>query len=144
MFGRKNTHKKYVDLKYPNIEFDSSWEFMVYDFLKMNNISFIYQCNPIQYEYNGKQHLYFPDFNIAGRLIEIKGDNFFRINEETGKEEMYCTWRSPSWSDEQYEYACGLFNAKYQCMLTNNVIIFRGRDVKNLSLNLLHERGIMV
>lgn len=42
-------HRKYTNLKYPDLSFDSSWEFRVYDFLTENNIQFEYhiRANPI-------------------------------------------------------------------------------------------------
>lgn len=127
---------KYVNEKYPQMAFASSWEFKVYDFLKEHKIDFEYQCKPIQYEYDGKIHYYHPDFKVNNKLYEVKGDHFFRINEFTGKEEMFCPYRRPEWTNEQYEYVCGLFNAKYKCMISNNVIILRHSHIKTLSLDL--------
>ena len=93
--------------------FDSSWEFKVYDFLTEYNIKFEYHANSIPYEYDGGIHYYHPDFRIGDKIVEVKGDNFFRINEETGKEEMYLTWRKPWWSDEEYEWYCKKEEAKH-------------------------------
>ena len=109
--------------------FATSWEFKVYDFLTENNIPFEYQVEPIQYEYDGETHHYIPDFKVGGRIYEVKGDHFFRINKDTGKEEMYCPYRSPEWSDEYYEWKCGLYEAKHQCMLNNGVVILRHEQV---------------
>ena len=108
----KKCHKRYISPKYPNMEFTNSWEFKVYDFLTEHNIQFEYQIEPIPYEYDGGTHYYFPDFRVNGHIFEVKGDNFFRINKETGKEEMYCTWRGDL-SDEEYEFKCGIEEAKH-------------------------------
>ena len=115
------------------IWFDSHWEVKVYDFLVEHNIPFDYQIEPIPYEYDGVVHYYFPDFWVNGRIYEVKGDHFFRINESTGKEEMFCPFRY-DWSDEYYEWKCGQYEAKHQCMLANNVIILRESDIRNLTL----------
>ena len=125
----------YINPKYPNIKFTTSWEFKVYDFLIENHIEFEYQPEiAIPYEYDGTTWTYHPDFRVGDRIVEVKGDNFFRINEETGKEEMYKTWRDPNISDEEYEWQCGKEEAKHQCMITNNVTILRKKDIDNLSI----------
>lgn len=117
--------------------FGSSWEFLVYDFLIEHNIQFEYQPDiSIPYEYKGTHHTYHPDFKVGDRIIEIKGDNFFRINESSGEEEMFCPYRNEDWSDEKYDWMCGLYEAKHQCMITNYVIILREQNIKNLKTNL--------
>ena len=40
------------------------------------------------------------------------------------------------WTDEFYNWKCGLYEAKHQCMLANNVIILREQDIKNLSVDM--------
>ena len=59
---------------------------------------------------------------------------FFRVNESTGKEEMYKPWRRKEWSDEYYQWLCGKEEAKHQCMISNNVIILRKVELNNLNL----------
>lgn len=128
----KKSHMPYTNPKYPDMKFTTSWEFKVYDFLVENNIKFEYQPEiAIPYEYDGKIHYYHPDFRVGDRIVEVKGDNFFRINENTGKEEMYCTWRGDL-SDEEYDWKCGKEEAKHQCMIANNVIIIRGKELSDL------------
>lgn len=122
---QKKLHKRYTNPKYPDMTFATSWEFKVYDFLTEHNISFEYQPSiSIPYKCEDTQHYYHPDFLVNGRFYEVKGDNFFRINEETGKEEMYLTWKGDL-SDEEYEWRCKVMEAKHQCMIANNVIILR-------------------
>lgn len=141
-FGVDNTSKSPLFYKYrrkrifhDNIWFDSNWEILVYDFLKFAKIEFDYQPKMVlQYEYLGKVHYYHPDFSVNGKLYEVKGDNFFRINKETGREEMYCPYRYPDWTNEKYEWICGLYEAKHQCMIANNVTIIRKKQLDNLSL----------
>ena len=130
----KKVHKKYSNPKYPDMTFGSSWEFLVYDFLLENHIDFEYQpAISLPYEYQGTQHTYHPDFRIGNRIVEVKGDNFFRINESTGKEEMFCPYRDDDWSGEKYDWMCGLYEAKHQCMIQNGVTILRERQIKTLN-----------
>lgn len=133
----KKAHKRYTNPKYPNMTFGSSWEFLVYDFLLENHIDFEYQPEiSLPYDYEGTHHTYHPDFIINNNVIEVKGDNFFRINESTGKEEMFCPYRDEDWSDEKYDWMCGLYEAKHQCMLKNNVRILRDADIRNLTVQM--------
>ena len=133
----KKAHKPYVNPKYPDMTFGSSWEFLVYDFLTEHDIQFEYQPTiSIPYEYKETHHTYHPDFRIGNRIVEIKGDHYYRINESTGKEEMFCPYRDKDWTDEFYNWKCGLYEAKHQCMLANNVIILREQDIKNLSVDM--------
>ena len=98
----------------------------------------------MKYEYDGRTFIYHPDFKICNRIVEIKGDQFFRINKETGKEEMFCRYREKDWSDEKYNWECGKEEAKHQHMIANGVLILRGNDIKNLSIELLRNKGIDV
>ena len=119
--------------KYPDVKFASSWEFKVYDFLTEHSVQFEYQpAISIPYEYEGTHHTYHPDFLVDGRIFEVKGDQFFRINEETGKEEMFLPWKG-CLSDEEYEFKCGVEEAKHRCMLENNVKIIRGKELHDLA-----------
>ena len=128
----KIAHKPYTNPKYPNMTFGSSWEFKVYDFLKEHNIVFEYQPSiSFEYEYDGRIHTYHPDFKVGYKIYEVKGDNFFRANESTGKEEMYLPWQGRL-SDSEYEHMCGLYEAKHQCMLKNDVTVIRKVSICNL------------
>ena len=129
----KNKRHKYHSEKYPELTFDSTWEVKVYEFCRDNNIQVEYSPEiSYEYEYEGKIWTYHPDFLINERVYEVKGDNFFRINESTGQEEMFNPYRKQEWSDERYEWECGKYEAKHQCMLRNNVIILRESQIENL------------
>jgi len=53
-------------LMYDNISFDSLSELILYVFLKDKDFDFEYQPNiSFEYEFEGKKHVYFPDFKIA-------------------------------------------------------------------------------
>ena len=98
--------------------FDSSWEVKVYQYCKENNISCIYQPD-IQfiYEYQGKEHVYQPDFLINDKLYEVKGDQFFE-----GDKMINPFDRSQD----------GLFEMKHQCMIENNVVILKKDDINQI------------
>ena len=109
---RKQTQKKYT---YDGFSFDSQPEIAIYIWCKDNNIKFEYQPKiTFEYEFNGKIHIYEPDFLIEKTLIEIKGDYFFK---EDG------TMQNP-YDHSQDE----LYEAKHQCMIKNNVKILKSKD----------------
>ena len=113
--------------------FDSSWEVKVYEFLKGNGIPFRYHIEPIPYEFDGVTHYYHPDFLVNGRIYEVKGDHFFKVDDGSGKEVMVNPYREPEWSDERYAHECAKFEAKHQCMIANNVVVLRESDIRTLS-----------
>lgn len=95
--------------------FDSSWElaFYIYCLDKGDTI----ECEPIElkYTYNDIEHVYIPDFRVNGELIEIKGDQFFKKDG---------TMQNP------YDHSKdGLFEAKHQCGLKNNVKFLKKSDM---------------
>lgn len=117
---------------FDGIWFDSNWEVVFYKWLKYKNKEFKYHPISIPYMIGETKHLYFPDFVVGEHLYEVKGDQFFRINEATGKEEMFLPWKGKL-SDEEYYWRCGKEEAKHQCMLRNNVRILKKRDVHSLT-----------
>lgn len=105
--------KGQFNILYDNNSFDSYPELCLYLWLKDNNIPFEYQPKILfQYEYDGKIHQYCPDFKIYDLLYEIKGNQFFKNKDP--RNEMVCPWN---------HLLDGLYEAKHQCMLKNNVII---------------------
>ena len=123
-----------------NMMFDSKSEITIFVFCALeHHMNIEYQPN-IQFEYecDGKKFIYCPDFLINERLYEFKGEQFFRINESTGKEEMYMPWRSKNISDEEYIFNCRREESKHQCMLNHGVIILRENDIKNISVELFN------
>lgn len=70
---RENSYKKYKSGTYQEIHCDSSWELAFLIYCKDHNIS-IKRCKKsLQYVYKNKTFRYYPDFEIDGRLYEIKG-----------------------------------------------------------------------
>ena len=131
----QRAHKPYTNPKYPEMSFGSSWEFKVYDFLTEHNIPFEYQIEPIPYEYDNGIHYYHPDFLVNGRIYEVKGNQFFKIDESTGKEIM-CVPNRKSYTEEEYLWRCGKEEAKHQCMIEHNVVILRHSQIKNLTIDM--------
>ena len=131
---------EYVDeLKWEHkLQFDSSWEVSIFEMCKIDNsLECEYQPNfYFEYQVGDKTYTYHPDFLINGKLYEVKGDQFFRIN-ESGVEEMYCPWKG-NLTDEEYEFKCRKEEAKHQCMISNNVIILREHDIDNLSVDMFN------
>ena len=93
--------------------FDSSWECIYYlSFCgKTETGRPIYPSNVVrnttlrfEYEYNSQKHRYYPDFIVDGKPVEVKGIHLLGQNVFDHSKD-------------------GLFRAKYQCMIDNNVEI---------------------
>lgn len=110
----KKVHAKYT---YNLINFDSAPELAIYIFLQDNQSKFEYQPKiSFVYEFNNKQHILFPDFKINEILYEIKGDQFISSDG---------SWQNP------YDHSQdGLYEAKHQCLITNNIQILYEEDYK--------------
>lgn len=114
---QKKIHKKYT---YNGINFNSAPEIAFYIYCKDNNIKCLYEFESAVLTYIDKlnvQHTYIPDFYLPDQNIrvEIKGDNHF--DKKTGKM-IYISNRKKDYIAE----------AKYQCMINNNVLILRSKD----------------
>lgn len=94
---------------YDGICFDSAPEIAFYIWLVDNKKEFKYQPTSFSYVYEGKERRYFPDFEVEGQLIELKGEQFLS---KDGK--WICPWNHSL--DAMYE-------AKRQCALANDVRI---------------------
>lgn len=108
----KRMHTNYI-YRIGDLTFDSSWELAVYLYAKDYNWKI--ERDPCCFEYlkDGKIYKYFPDFKINGKLIEIKGNQFF--NEE-GK--LY----DP--------FSRELLEEKQKCMEQNNVEVWDKEKLK--------------
>ena len=63
---------------YQNNRFDSSWELAVWIWAKDNGKEIEREPVGLTYTFNEIEHTYFPDFRLSGKLIEIKGSQFFK------------------------------------------------------------------
>lgn len=70
---KKNKKYKSED----GLTFDSSWELLVYNYCKRNNLE-VERNIPIEYNYNNKKHTTFIDFRIDGYLFEVKGEHLLK------------------------------------------------------------------
>lgn len=86
--------------------FDSFPELCFYLYHKHLNHNIVRSSKQLEYFYNNEKHYYLPDFELDGQLYEIKGDHLF------------ARLLQPDTID----------NAKYLCMLNNNVIILQSKD----------------
>lgn len=128
--GLQGRLKKYGSVRgkmqiytYDNISFDSSWELAVWIYHKDKNIPIERQPIQLQYEMNGTMHTYLPDFKINEQLIEIKGDHLFDENGNPIFDHKH------SWKE------------KYQCMLNNNVIIWKFKEIQPFLLYVFQTYG---
>lgn len=110
---------KNINCSYDGKTFDSWWELAFYYHLKKAGVKFEFHPDiTLKYKYDGKEHSYFPDFEVDGKLIEIKGDQFF------DKDGNFINPYNPSMN--------GIMEAKYRCMIENNVKILRKKDLKEI------------
>lgn len=126
----KSRSKKVKSDEY-QIEFDSKWELIVYDYCKHHNLEVEYQPNVrFEFMFDGLIFGYQPDFMINGKLYEVKGDHFFKDKDPS--KEMICPYRKKDWTDERYAWECQKYEEKHQCMLVNKVKIITQKDLTKL------------
>lgn len=113
----KNRQHKY---EYDGIGFDSLYEIEFYKYHKNLGHNIIHEPCQFSYVYNGEKHVYNPDFMVDGVLYEIKGRHFF------DNDKMINPF------DRSQD---GLYEAKHQCMIDNNVVIVFDDylDIQNIS-----------
>ncbi len=114
-----------------NISFDSSDELYFYLYHKRILCDDICRGRIFSYEFNGRQHKYFCDFLVNNENIEIKGAHLFK----DGK--LYF----PYINADNYEECQHKLDAKYECMLQNNVrIILSDSDEMREIISIVKER----
>lgn len=108
-----NLHNKAL-YTFDNINFDSKPELAFYIYNIDNGIKIEKNKKFFTYTFENKEHKYYPDFEIDGKFIEIKGDHFLKENGE---------WQNPF--DHSLD---GLYEEKHKCALKNNVEILYSKD----------------
>ena len=93
--------------------FDSSWELAFYIYYVDRSIEVLREPVSFKYFKNGKEHLYFPDFIVEGKIFEIKGRQFLTENNEL---------RNPFTKEVLLE--------KTKCMQDNSVILIDDKLIK--------------
>jgi hypothetical protein len=71
-------------------------------------------------------HKYFPDFEINGKLCEVKGDHLLKDNK------LYFPYRT-GLSETELSVIDDVYAAKDACMKENNVIVIRSSELSNLN-----------
>lgn len=120
---------------YDNCWFDSKAELVVYKWCKERNLRVIRTPGSLKFKFEGKTHYYYPDFLIEGRYVEVKGDHFFKIDEETGEETLgspFVRRSTGKLSKELLEKTRRLDAAKFKCMKDNNVLIIKTSQLDQL------------
>ena len=101
---------------FDGIQFDSSWEIIFYKYYKYIELrNIIREPCRLTYNFNNKIYNYYPDFEIDGKLYEIKGDHLLRKMKKDKNSKLY---------------------AKYKCMIANKVIIITQKDISILKKKL--------
>lgn len=124
----KTVSHKYV---YKNCSFHSFIEMCYYIYICENTKSKIIRNEMdfyYPYVYNGKTYLYYPDFKVDNKIIEIKGLQFFENKNPNGK------FINPYDRNQDSKY-----EAKYKCMLENDVEIIT--DTKQYTDYVLNKYG---
>lgn len=123
-------------VKYDGVWFDSKAELNYYKHCKANGQDVRRADVRLTYIHDDKVCYYYPDFIVDRQLVEIKGDHFFRLNRETGDEEMFMPFSSwgadKPMAESEHIGLCDKYNAKYNCMLDNDVIIIKSSEVNNV------------
>ena len=116
---------------YYGITFDSSWELAVWIYCIDHNIPIT--RTPCKLEYLDSlniKHFYFPDFIINGKLVEIKGSQYFKPDGT-----MYYPYTkrhhySETLSSEEKAYYDDLYERKHQCGLSHGVEFWTDKDCR--------------
>lgn len=109
---RKLSQYRYI---YDGIHFDSKPEIAFYVWLKDHGVDFKYQPDEcFNYEFDGMNRRYFPDFKVGDRFYEIKGDHMIS---ESGT--WICPWNHSH--DAQYD-------AKRKCAEANGVVVLTSNE----------------
>ena len=131
IYGNYSGYRLY---NYYGITFDSSWELAVWIYCIDHNIPIIRE--PVRFEYydiNNKRHYYIPDFSISGKLVELKGDQYFSSNRTMiypyNTKKLSGTWIPMT--DDEKRFMDDLYERKHQCGLANNVSFWCIDDVQH-------------
>lgn len=81
-YSASNVNGRVKKVEYDGNIFDSSWEVLVAKYLDDNNIIWERPRVGFDYEYEGKMHVYYPDFYVPSidKYIEVKG--YKRANDD--------------------------------------------------------------
>ena len=113
--------------------FHSSWELAVWIYCIDNKTSII--KSPAIFKYNGPNeeiHSYTPDFMIDGKLVEIKGDQYFKedgtMRFPYNKKKINNKWINMAFEEKLYYDS--LYERKHQCGIEHGVEFWRKKDIE--------------
>ena len=107
--------KKTQKYNYNNESFDSSWELALWIYCEDHHEHIVHWPCQFEFWYEGVRHIYTPDFEYEGQIIDIKSDFFIK------NDKLICPFNHQR--DNLYE-------AKHQCMKEHNVIIWTQKDIQ--------------
>lgn len=116
---KSNKHNKYKSSD--GEVFDSLWELKYYEYCQCKGFNIIREPVELEFYFEGKTYHCYPDFEVEGKLIEIKGSQFLV------KDKMVNPY------DRNQN---GLYEAKHKCMLENNVKFLFKEDLIELGIKL--------
>lgn len=122
--------KKRHKIPYDGLSFDSEPEVQVYKYCKDHSIPVKYQ--PCSFTYTdslGKTHIYFPDFEICGKLYELKGEHLWKDGH------IWFPYRNLLGEKELVEVDARDL-AKTECMKANNVSVIFSNELNNFLSNI--------
>ena len=129
----ESRNNKYSRFNYDDIYFDSKAELSFYKKCKNHGISINRSQKRFKYTSNDIEHYYFPDFEVNGRLVEIKGDHLLSYSQTGNIIGLHNPFSIKSDGNKLTVEEVLLENiqnkAKYQCMIDNNVIIIKSSEV---------------
>lgn len=121
--SKKSKHKYECD----GLHFDSLAELKVYEYCKQNSMNICYEPKSIEYiDSFNISHQYIPDFEINGKLYEVKGDYLL-----TEYDTLYFPYRN-TLNESELARIDARDEAKTKCMKDNNVIIIRTSQIDEL------------
>lgn len=118
---------------YNNIKFDSQLELNFYLFCINHKLDVVVKPSKIQFFVDNKTYYYFPDFLVNGKLYECKGKHLLQYTESgqiCGLFNPYTT----SKTEEERQNIQRHLDAKYSCMLINNVQLITTEEDFNIVL----------
>ena len=127
-YGSESMIRKY---NYYGITFDSSWELAVWIYCIDHNIPIVREPCAFEYEDSrGNIKNYTPDFSINGKLVEIKGNHYFKENGTMRSPYTRLHRDSKELTYEEKEYMDDLYERKRQCGLEHGVEFWKESDCK--------------
>lgn len=104
------------------IKFDSSWELYFYLYCLEMGLNVLRSPIELTFEYCGEIKHCYPDFIVDGKLVEIKGTQYF-LDRDPSKRMIFPYTKlhsnGPLLTLEEKIYYDNLYEAKHQCMLKN-------------------------